>query len=47
VFSGPQPAVDAMIATCWQGPNAAHVTGIEIHHDTEPLTGSFEIVPDL
>ncbi len=43
VFSGPDAAVEAMLALCRKGPRYAVVDGIEETGIAEPMIGPFEI----
>ncbi|MCX5493460.1 acylphosphatase [Kaistia dalseonensis] len=45
IFSGDQPAVDAMVATCWQGPQHATVANVAITEDIAVEDGVFTIAP--
>ncbi len=41
LFAGPQPAVDAMLEACWQGPPAARVARVMATADAEPEAAGF------
>jgi Acylphosphatases len=41
VFSGPKPAVDAMLEACWEGPPAARVTRVTPVAAPEPESERF------
>jgi acylphosphatase len=43
VFSGPDGAVDAMLAACRRGPRPAHVDSVEIVGPAAPHTGPFAV----
>ncbi|RMD62618.1 MAG: acylphosphatase, partial [Alphaproteobacteria bacterium] len=41
VFAGPDEAVDAMIAACWQGPPAAQVRDVAVFDEPDPVPEGF------
>jgi acylphosphatase len=43
VFSGPDAAVEAMLALCRHGPRYAHVDLVEEVGPAEPASGPFEV----
>ncbi len=45
LFSGPDEAVDAMIAECGNGPPHARVSAVSTETDKSPQTPGFQVLP--
>jgi acylphosphatase len=43
VFEGPEPAVEAMLEYCHEGPSRARVDGVEVEYDTPQGLDGFEV----
>ncbi len=45
LFAGPDEAVDAMIAACWNGPPHARVSAVSAESDRAPRSPGFSVLP--
>ena len=45
LFAGPDEAVDAMIAACWNGPPHARVSAVSAEPDSAPRSPGFSVLP--
>ena len=45
LFAGPDEAVDAMIAECWNGPSRARVSAVSTEPDSPPQAPGFGVLP--
>ncbi|HQZ12181.1 MAG TPA: acylphosphatase [Devosia sp.] len=47
VFAGSQPAIDAMLSDCHNGPPSSDVTAVHATETWEPVTPGFHILPTV
>jgi acylphosphatase len=47
VFAGDDGVVDDMVAACWDGPGAAHVTNVRVQEEPTPVAAGFEQAPTV